>query len=153
MPQSDGAWRGHLAHAAVSSRAPAALAHDFDPADGLLQPDARARRLLPSAVGDEQRCTRAIFTPPTLDRTMVMFPSTLGGGNWSGFSYDAGAGTGVHQHHEPGAGRAHGAAHGQQGRRGPLSPDDAVGPAYWTILESREPGALLHAAVRRARRR
>lgn len=29
-----------------------------------------------------------IFTPPTLERTMVMFPSTLGGGNWSGLSYD-----------------------------------------------------------------
>jgi glucose dehydrogenase len=33
--------------------------------------------------------TRGIFTPPSLDRTMVMFPSTLGGGNWSGLSYDA----------------------------------------------------------------
>jgi glucose dehydrogenase len=32
--------------------------------------------------------TKGIFTPPTLDRTMVMFPSTLGGGNWSGLSYD-----------------------------------------------------------------
>jgi glucose dehydrogenase len=33
--------------------------------------------------------TLGIFTPPSLDRTMVMFPSTLGGGNWSGLSYDA----------------------------------------------------------------
>ena len=33
-----------------------------------------------------------LFTPPTLDRTMVMFPSTLGGGNWSGLSYDASRG-------------------------------------------------------------
>ena len=32
--------------------------------------------------------TKGMFTPPTLDRTMVMFPSTLGGGNWSGLSYD-----------------------------------------------------------------
>jgi quinoprotein glucose dehydrogenase len=32
--------------------------------------------------------TKGIFTPPALDKTMVMFPSTLGGGNWSGFSYD-----------------------------------------------------------------
>ena len=32
----------------------------------------------------------AIFTPTPLDRTMVMFPSTLGGGNWSGLSYDPG---------------------------------------------------------------
>lgn len=34
--------------------------------------------------------TKGIFTPPGLDRTMVMFPSTLGGGNWSGLSYDPG---------------------------------------------------------------
>lgn len=33
--------------------------------------------------------TRGIFTPPGLEGTMVMFPSTLGGGNWSGLSYDA----------------------------------------------------------------
>jgi quinoprotein glucose dehydrogenase len=31
-----------------------------------------------------------MFTPTPLDRTMVMFPSTLGGGNWSGLSYDPG---------------------------------------------------------------
>jgi glucose dehydrogenase len=33
--------------------------------------------------------TKGIFTPPSVERTMVMFPSTLGGGNWSGLSYDA----------------------------------------------------------------
>lgn len=32
--------------------------------------------------------TRGMFTPPESDRTMVTFPSTLGGGNWSGLSYD-----------------------------------------------------------------
>jgi quinoprotein glucose dehydrogenase len=32
--------------------------------------------------------TKGIFTPAGLDGTMVMFPSTLGGGNWSGLSYD-----------------------------------------------------------------
>jgi glucose dehydrogenase len=36
--------------------------------------------------------TRGIYTPVSLDRTMVMFPSTLGGGNWSGLSYDASRG-------------------------------------------------------------
>ena len=30
-----------------------------------------------------------MFTPAPMGRTMVMFPSTLGGGNWSGLSYDA----------------------------------------------------------------
>jgi glucose dehydrogenase len=32
--------------------------------------------------------TKGIFTPPGLEETMVTFPSTLGGGNWSGLSYD-----------------------------------------------------------------
>jgi glucose dehydrogenase len=32
--------------------------------------------------------TRGMFTPPDVERTMVTFPSTLGGGNWSGLSYD-----------------------------------------------------------------
>ena len=32
--------------------------------------------------------TKGIFTPPGLSGTMVTFPSTLGGGNWSGLSYD-----------------------------------------------------------------
>jgi quinoprotein glucose dehydrogenase len=32
--------------------------------------------------------TQGMFTPTALERTMVMFPSTLGGGNWSGLSYD-----------------------------------------------------------------
>jgi quinoprotein glucose dehydrogenase len=33
--------------------------------------------------------TKGIYTPPGLNGTMVTFPSTLGGGNWSGLSYDA----------------------------------------------------------------
>jgi quinoprotein glucose dehydrogenase len=33
--------------------------------------------------------TSDAFTPPGLEGTLVMFPSTLGGGNWSGLSYDA----------------------------------------------------------------
>jgi glucose dehydrogenase len=36
--------------------------------------------------------TKGIFTPTSVGRTMVMFPSTLGGGNWSGLSYDPGRG-------------------------------------------------------------
>jgi quinoprotein glucose dehydrogenase len=32
--------------------------------------------------------TNGMFTAPEPGRTMVMFPSTLGGGNWSGLSYD-----------------------------------------------------------------
>ncbi len=36
--------------------------------------------------------TKGIFTPPGLEGTMVTFPSTLGGGNWSGLSHDPGRG-------------------------------------------------------------
>ena len=60
--------------------------------------------------------TKGMFTPPGLDGTMVMFPSTLGGGNWSGLSYDPARGAGVHEHHEPRPGRAHGTPH-RPGRR------------------------------------
>jgi quinoprotein glucose dehydrogenase len=35
-----------------------------------------------------QMYTKGMFTPPALEGTMVTFPSTLGGGNWSGLSYD-----------------------------------------------------------------
>jgi glucose dehydrogenase len=32
--------------------------------------------------------TEGPFTPPAVTGTMLTFPSTLGGGNWNGFSYD-----------------------------------------------------------------
>ncbi len=32
--------------------------------------------------------TKGPYTPPDVDGTMLTFPSTLGGGNWNGFSYD-----------------------------------------------------------------
>jgi glucose dehydrogenase len=60
----------------------------FDPAKDLytLTPEQAeyCRRLW----DDNKMFTLGMFTPPTLDRTMVMFPSTLGGGNWSGLSFD-----------------------------------------------------------------
>ena len=36
--------------------------------------------------------TEGPFTPPGLEGYAVTFPSTLGGGNWNGFSYDRGRG-------------------------------------------------------------
>ena len=36
--------------------------------------------------------TKGIYTPPGLEGMMVTFPSTLGGGNWSGLSHDPGRG-------------------------------------------------------------
>jgi glucose dehydrogenase len=41
---------------------------------------------------DNRMYAAPLFSPPGLDGTMVMFPSTLGGGNWSGLSYDASRG-------------------------------------------------------------
>jgi quinate dehydrogenase (quinone) len=42
-------------------------------------------------IWDKNRMFAApMFSPSPLDGTMVMFPSTLGGGNWSGLSYDPG---------------------------------------------------------------
>jgi quinoprotein glucose dehydrogenase len=37
---------------------------------------------------DNAMYTKGPYTPPGVDGTMLTFPSTLGGGNWSGFSYD-----------------------------------------------------------------
>jgi quinoprotein glucose dehydrogenase len=39
-----------------------------------------------------QMFTLGPFTPAEVDRTMVTFPSTLGGGNWNGLAYDARSG-------------------------------------------------------------
>ena len=36
--------------------------------------------------------TKGPYTPPGVEGTMVTFPSTVGGGNWNGFSYDASLG-------------------------------------------------------------
>jgi quinoprotein glucose dehydrogenase len=36
----------------------------------------------------ERMFSASLFTPPRVEGTMVMFPSTLGGGNWSGLSHD-----------------------------------------------------------------
>ena len=36
--------------------------------------------------------TKGPYTPPGIEGTMVTFPSTLGGGNWSGTSYDSSLG-------------------------------------------------------------
>ena len=60
----------------------------FDPAKdfyGLTQEHETYCKDLWSANG---MYTRGPFTPPGVEGTMVTFPSTVGGGNWNGFSYD-----------------------------------------------------------------
>ena len=60
----------------------------FDPATDLYSLTPEHAAYCKELWTKHQMYTKGIFTPPSLDRTMVMFPSTLGGGNWSGLSYD-----------------------------------------------------------------
>ncbi len=89
----------------------------------------------------------------SLDRTMVMFPSTLGGGNWSGLSYDPARGLGLREHHESWTGRADGATDRCQARGGALQAHVTVELGLRAVLESRHADAMFGAAVRRARSR
>ena len=68
---------------------PAPLARNtFDPAKDFytLTPDHAA--YCKGLWEDNAMYTKGPYTPPDVDGTMLTFPSTLGGGNWSGFSYD-----------------------------------------------------------------
>jgi glucose dehydrogenase len=60
----------------------------FDPAKDFynLTPDHAA--YCKALWDDNAMYTKGPYTPPDVDGTMLTFPSTLGGGNWSGFSYD-----------------------------------------------------------------
>jgi glucose dehydrogenase len=60
----------------------------FDPATDLYALTPEHAKYCRDLWDDNRMFTRGMFTPPALDRTMVTFPSTLGGGNWSGLSYD-----------------------------------------------------------------
>ena len=60
----------------------------FDPATDLYALTPEHAKYCRDLWDDNSMFTRGMFTPPTVDRTMVTFPSTLGGGNWSGLSYD-----------------------------------------------------------------
>ena len=60
----------------------------FDPANDLYALTPEHAKYCRDLWDDNRMFTRGMFTPPTVDRTMVTFPSTLGGGNWSGLSYD-----------------------------------------------------------------
>ena len=64
----------------------------FDPAKDLYTLTPEQTAYCRELWDKNQMYTKGIFTPPGLDGTMVTFPSTLGGGNWSGLSYDPGRG-------------------------------------------------------------
>jgi quinoprotein glucose dehydrogenase len=61
---------------------------DFDPAKDFynLTPDHAA--YCKDLWDKNQMYTKGPFTPPDVTGTMLTFPSTLGGANWNGFSYD-----------------------------------------------------------------
>ncbi len=65
---------------------------DFDPAKDFYTLTPEHAAFCKALWTDNKMYTEGPFTPPALDRTMVTFPSTLGGGNWNGLAYDAGRG-------------------------------------------------------------
>lgn len=65
---------------------------DFDPAKDFYTLTPEHAAYCKALWTDNKMYTDGPYTPPALDRTMVTFPSTLGGGNWNGLAYDAGRG-------------------------------------------------------------
>jgi glucose dehydrogenase len=61
---------------------------DFDPARDFYTLTSDHAAYCQALWNDHQMYTEGPFTPPGPDRTMVTFPSTLGGGNWNGLAYD-----------------------------------------------------------------
>ena len=61
---------------------------DFDPAKDFYGLTPEHAAYCKDLWDKNQMYTEGPFTPPGLERTMVTFPSTLGGGNWNGLAYD-----------------------------------------------------------------
>ena len=94
--------------------------------------------------------TQGPFTPPGVEGYAVTFPSTLGGGNWNGLSYDPRSGSRLHEPDEPGPGRADGPGRPARWRRADVDADHALGRRGGPVLEPREQDPVLGSAVRRA---
>ena len=68
---------------------PAPLARNtFDPAKDFYNLTPEHAAYCKELWDDNAMYTKGPYTPPDVEGTMLTFPSTLGGGNWSGFSYD-----------------------------------------------------------------
>lgn len=61
---------------------------DFDPAKDFYNETPEHAAFCKDLWTENAMYTKGPFTPPGLEGTMVTFPSTLGGGNWNGLSYD-----------------------------------------------------------------
>jgi glucose dehydrogenase len=72
----------------VSER-PAPLARNtFDPAKDFYNLTPEHAAYCNEIWEKNQMYTKGPYTPPDVEGTMVTVPSTLGGGNWNGLSYD-----------------------------------------------------------------
>ena len=68
---------------------PAPLARiDFDPAKDFYNLTPEHAAYCKDLWDSNHMYTKGVFTPADADNFMVTFPSTLGGANWNGFSYD-----------------------------------------------------------------
>lgn len=65
---------------------------DFDPAKEFYDPSPAHLAYCKDLWDTNAMYTKGPFTPPSVEGTIVTFPSTIGGGNWNGFSYDPGLG-------------------------------------------------------------
>ena len=96
--------------------------------------------------------TKGPYTPPGVDGTMVTFPSTIGGGNWNGFSYDPTLGLAFTNVMNLGQVAKMVQGVGRGGGPPTWVRREPVGRGRRTILGSRHEDSVLGAAVRRAGR-
>ena len=92
VPQSDVPGEATWPTQPFPSKPPPLSRTTFDPARDFYTLTPEHAAYCKELWNTHQMYTKGIFTPPGLDGTMVTFPSTLGGGNWSGLSYDPGRG-------------------------------------------------------------
>jgi glucose dehydrogenase len=88
VPQSDVPGEATWPTQPFPVRPPPLARTTFDPATDLYALTPEHAAYCKELWARNRMYTKGIFTPPGLDGTMVMFPSTLGGGNWSGLAYD-----------------------------------------------------------------
>jgi glucose dehydrogenase len=88
VPQSDVPGEATWPTQPFPVRPPALSRTTFDPAKDLYTLTPEHAAYCKELWDTHKMYTKGIFTPPGLEGTMVTFPSTLGGGNWSGLSYD-----------------------------------------------------------------
>jgi glucose dehydrogenase len=88
VPQSDVPGEATSATQPFPLKPPPLARTTFDPAKDFYALTPEHEAYCRELWNTHKMYTKGIFTPPGLDGTMVTFPSTLGGGNWSGLSYD-----------------------------------------------------------------